>query len=354
MRASCGRFLVIARLKRDFPHNALIDVQKIRLVVVRVIVLAQHFDPLVLSRQGDEARLRLGLLTVGKNISLEDLIMKVRDICLGFVSFWAGSACANAVVVDLGTASSFAVLGGSTVTNTGSTVIDGNLGVSPGTAITGFPPGIVNGTIDDADAVAMQAQTDLNAAYNFAGAEACGDNLTGQNLGGLTLTPGVYCFSSSAQLTGTLTLDAEGDPNSVFLFQIGSTLTTASGSAVDFINGGQGGGVFWQVGSSATLGTTTAFEGSILALTSITMNTGATIDCGRALANNGAVTMDTNVVSIASVGGCQATASAAPEPGSAGLLATGVLLGAIGYLLRVTKVRVEEVIKCRRWSSTRS
>jgi hypothetical protein len=260
--------------------------------------------------------------------------MKAYRICFGFVSFCAGGAYASAITVNLGTADPFAVLGGSTVTNTGPTVIDGNLGVSPGTAITGFPPGIVNGTIDDADAVAMQAKTDLTSAYNFAAGEACGDNLTGQDLGGLTLTPGVYCFSSSAQLTGTLKLDAQGNSNAVFIFQIGSTLTTASGSSVDFLNGGQGGDLFWQVGSSATLGTTTAFEGSILALASITLNTGATIDCGRALARNGAVTMDTNDVSIAAVGGCQAMGgSTVPEPGTAGLLGTGVLIGLIGYIL---------------------
>ena len=119
-------------------------------------------------------------------------------------------------------------------------------------------------------------------------------NLTGQNLGGLTLTPGVYSFSSSAQLTGTLTLDAQGDPNALFVFQIGSTLTTASNSSVVFINGGQGNNTFWQVGSSATLGTGTAFTGNILALASITLTTGANIRCGRALARNGAVTQDHN------------------------------------------------------------
>jgi hypothetical protein len=261
--------------------------------------------------------------------------MKSSIVLFGLALFYAGSGYANAVFVNLGTADPFAVLGGSTVTNTGPTVINGDLGVSPGTAITGFLPGIVNGTIDDDNAVAMQAQSDLTSAYNFAAAEACGDNLTGQDLGGLTLTPGVYCFSSSAQLTGTLTLNAQGNPNSVFLFQIGSTLTTASGSSVVFINGGQGGGLFWQVGSSATLGTTTAFEGNILALASITLNTGATIDCGRALASTGAVTMDTNVVSTAAVGGCQASGSGGvPEPGTGALLSLGLGLGIAGVSLQ--------------------
>jgi len=258
--------------------------------------------------------------------------MKLRSIYLVVLSFWALSAYANAVSVDLGTADSFAVLAGSTVTNTGATSVHGNLGVWPGSAITGFPPGIVTGgTIHDSDAVANQAQIDLTTAYNSAAGEACNHNLTGQVLGGLTLTAGVYCFSSSAQLTGTLTLDAQGDPNSVFLFQIGSTLTSASSSSVVFSNGGQGDSVFWQVGSSATLGSTTAFEGNILALTSITLVTGANIGCGRALARNGAVTMDTNVVSI-DTQGCEAVpVGTVPEPGTAPLLLGFLFLSLIVY-----------------------
>ena len=258
--------------------------------------------------------------------------MKVRSLWLvAVLSVWALSAYAAAISVDLGTADSFAVLGGSTVTNTGPSTVHGNLGLWPGTSISGFPPGIVSGgTIHATDAVAMQAQSDLTTAYNFAAGEPCGSNLTGTDLGGLSLTSGVYCFSSSAQLTGTLTLNAQGNPNAVFLFQIGSTLTTASSSSVVFINGGQGDSysVFWQVGSSATLGTTTAFAGNILALTSITLNTGANIQCGRALARNGAVTMDTNNVSF-DTAGCEA--STVPEPGTATLLSVGLLPSLIGY-----------------------
>ena len=198
---------------------------------------------------------------------------------------------------SLGSAQSFAVLGGSTVTNTGSSTISGDLGVSPGSAVTGFPPGVVvNGTIHAADALAGAAQTSLTAAYTNLAGQACTQDLTGQDLGGKTLTAGVYCFSSSAQLTGTLTLDAQGNANAVFIFKIGSTLTTASGSSVVLINGGSLCNVFWQVGSSATLGTTTAFAGNILALTSITLTTGATVT-GRTLARNGAVTLDSNTVS---------------------------------------------------------
>ena len=167
-----------------------------------------------------------------------------------------------ATAPSLGTAANFAVLAGSTVTNTGPTALIGDLGVSPGTAITGFPPGSRDrGTIHAGDAVAAQAEVDLTTAYNVLAGEAVDQDLTGQDLGGHTLTPGVYHFSSSAQLTGTLTLDAQGDPNAVFVFQIGSTLTTASNSSVVLINGADACNVFWQVGSSATLGTSTHVRG---------------------------------------------------------------------------------------------
>jgi hypothetical protein len=208
--------------------------------------------------------------------------------------------------VSLGTARNFGVLGGSTVTNTGATTVNGNVGVSPGSAVTGFPPGVVvGGAIHSNDAVATQAQNDLTTAYNNIAATPCTVDLTGQNLGGLTLTPGVYCFSSSAQLTGALTLDALGNPNALFLFKIGSTLTTASGSTVTIINNGGSScdKAYWQIGSSATLGTGTSFVGDILALTSITLTTGANTN-GRALARNGAVTLDTNNVNACPVLAC--------------------------------------------------
>jgi hypothetical protein len=252
--------------------------------------------------------------------------MKRRGTCLVILSFFVLTCYARASVITLGTADTFAVLAGSTVTNTGTSNIFGDLGVWPGSSITGFPPGIISGgVVHMTDAVAMQAQSDLTTAYTTAAGAACPNDLSGQDLGGLTLTPGVYCFASSAQLTGTLTLDAQGNPAAQFIFQVGSALTTASASSVLFDNGGQGGNVFWQIGSSATLGTTTAFEGNILALTSITLDTGASIGCGRALARNGAVTLDTNVVSI-DTGNCATTAGwVVPEPGSAPLLFTGFL-----------------------------
>lgn len=199
---------------------------------------------------------------------------------------------------SLGTAENFAVLGGSTVTNTNPTTVTGDLGVSPGSAVTGFPPGIVIGVIHADDAVAAQAQADATTAYNTFAGMACDFDLTGQDLGGLTLVPGVYCFSSSAQLTGALTLDALGSSTAEFIFQIGSTLTTASFSSVTVTNGGNECNVFWQIGSSATLGTSTVFAGNILASADITLTTSATVS-GRAIALNGAVTMDTNAVTIA-------------------------------------------------------
>lgn len=223
---------------------------------------------------------------------------------IGFAAacFCAGSPGLAATAPDLGTAQSFVVLGGSMVTNTGSSVLTGDLGVWPGLAIVGFPPGLVNGTTHAGDAVALQAQSDLVTAYVDVAGQMCDTDLTGQDLGGLTLVPGAYCFSTSAQLTGTLTLDAQGDPGAVWIFQVGSALTTASNATVDVINGGTSCNVFWQIGSSATLGTGTTFAGSILALTSITSNTSVSLS-GQLLARNGAVTLDTLTASL-----CDATA----------------------------------------------
>ena len=241
----------------------------------------------------------------------------------------ASSALAVPATVNLGTAADFSVLAGSTVTNTGPTVISadasfgGNLGVSPGSAVTGFPPGIVTppGTIHIADGPASNAQADLTIAYNSAAGRPCDVNLTSQDLGGLTLTTGVYCYDTSAQLTGTLTLNAEGNPDAVFIFQVGSTLTTASNSTVALVNGAQACRVFWQIGSSATLGTNTDFTGNVLALTSITANTDADVE-GRLLARNGAVTLDSNTIH---------TPACAPEVG----IPQAPLLGSAGSAIAV-------------------
>ena len=187
--------------------------------------------------------------------------------------------------------------------------------------ITGFPPGIVLGTIHNSDAVAQQAQADALTGFNFLAGLAVTQTLTGQDLGGLTLNPGVYFFASSAQMTGQLTLDFQGMNNAMVVFQIGSTLTTASASSVLVINPGMNDEVFWQVGSSATLGTTTDFYGSIIADQSVTLTTGATIDCGRAIALNAAVTMDTNTVDT---GNC-VSSTATPEPATLSLVSTGAV-----------------------------
>jgi Ice-binding-like/WxL domain surface cell wall-binding len=206
-------------------------------------------------------------------------------------------AMAATAPVPLGTAASYAVLAGSTITNTGPTTISGDLGLSPGTSVTGFPPGQVNGTVHVADSAAVQAQADLTTAYDNAAARTVSATIPVE-LGGTTQTPGVYDSAAGTfGITGTLTLDAQGDPNAVFIFEAASTLITASGSSVSLINGAQASNVFWVVGSSATLGTSSTLQGSILALTSITVTAGATID-GRALARNGAVTLDTNTVNL--------------------------------------------------------
>lgn len=221
------------------------------------------------------------------------------------LSLMGAALTSDAEAQILGTAEMFGVLAGSTVTNTGPSVIMGSVGVSPGIAIVGFPPGIVvpPGTIEAGNAVAAQAQVDLTTAYNNLQGRPSDVDLSGQDLGGLVLGPAVYSFVASAQLTGVLTLDGQGNSASEFIFQIGSTLTTASNSAVLLINGANGNNVYWAVGSSATLGTNTVFAGNIVALTSITLNTGASITCGRALARNGAVTLDNNTITLCAANG---------------------------------------------------
>ncbi|MEO8430803.1 MAG: ice-binding family protein [Acidobacteriota bacterium] len=227
-----------------------------------------------------------------------------RPAFVGSLLFGAALSLSGQSAVPLGTAASFAVLGATpNVTNTGPTVVTGDLGVSPAASVTGFPPGVVVGAIHLADAVAAQAQLDLGAAITDASGRPCpgGNNLTGQVLGSggtiLTLVPGVYCFASTAQLTGDLVLNGSG----IYIFQIGTSLTTASASSVTLTNGASACNVSWIVGSSATIGTTTNFAGSILAVASITANTGAHIN-GRMLARTATVTMDTNTVSTCAIG----------------------------------------------------
>ena len=217
------------------------------------------------------------------------------------------------------------MLAGAAVTNTGSTVVTGNLGVWPGQSVTGFPPGIVvNGNIYAGGAIARQAELDAATAYHQAADAINAESLTGQDLGGLTLTPGVYSFATSAQLTGTLSLNANGAQNAWFIFQIGSTLTTATSAIVELMNASATDHVIWQVGSSATLGAGTQFAGDILASASITLDAGASISCGGALALNGAVTMISNDVSIDGAA-CTAGQVRVPERSTGWLLVAGVI-----------------------------
>jgi hypothetical protein len=234
-------------------------------------------------------------------------------LALGILAVGQPARAAGPAPVELGTAEPFAVLAGTpAITNTGPTTITGDVGISPAASVIGFPPGVVNGTIHTADAVALQAQSDLTIAYDDAAGRTPATTIAGGTLAGLTLVGGVYTAGGSTlDLTGTLTLDAENDPSSTWIFQATSDLVTASSSNVTFINGGQPCNVFWQVTSSATLGSDSTFAGTILALTSITMNDGVTLD-GRALARNGAVTLINDTITRSTCAEAAPTATPAP------------------------------------------
>jgi hypothetical protein len=197
--------------------------------------------------------------------------------------------------VPLGTADPFAILAGTAVTNSGGTVVNGDLGVSPGISVSGFPPGVVNGTTHPGDASAAQAQLDLAAAY----ASAAGQGVTSTipaELGGSTLPPGVYDSDTGAfDVTGTLTLDGQSDGNAIFIFKTTTGLGTGAGSQIKLIKSAQSCNVFWQVGSSATLGSGSIFRGNVLALNDVASSPGASVD-GRLMARNGAVTLDAGLI----------------------------------------------------------
>lgn len=214
----------------------------------------------------------------------------------------AGPGVGNGPVVSgtiLAGAQTFVILAGSTVTNTGATTtINGSVGVSPGSAITGIPAGQpTGGTVNAGNAAAATAKTGLTVAYTNLTGRACNATMANSELGGLTFYTGVYCWPSSAQLTGAVTCDAQGDANAVFVFKIGSTLTTASGASVVLSGGARAANVYWIVGSSATLGTGTVMKGNVLAQASITLNTGTSLS-GRAQARDGAVTLNSNAVAL--------------------------------------------------------
>jgi uncharacterized protein (TIGR03437 family) len=254
-------------------------------------------------------------------------------LCAAFTLCPAATAQPQSTV-DLGSAGKFAVLAGTTVTNTGFSVINGDLGAWPGSGVIGFKPGVVNGTIDAGDAVAQQAQASLTIAYNDAAGRSVGAVTVAGNLGGQTLTPGLYKSTSDLAITGTLTLFGKG----IYIFQIASALMVNNSSGVVLSGGAQAADVFWQVGSSATLGTTSELKGSILALTSISIATGGNLD-GRALARNGAVTLDTNAVQKArGDGGVMSTAGIVNVASSLPSIAPGSLIAIYGSNLAAADV----------------
>jgi hypothetical protein len=236
-------------------------------------------------------------------------------VCLAIGMLAAGQTAlaAGPAPVGLGTAAAFAVLAGTpAITNTGPSTITGDVGIHPAAAVTGFPPGTVNGTIHAADAVALQAKSDLVIAYTDAAGRPA--TATHGTLGGLTLVSGVYNAGGvTLDLTGTLTLDGQNDSSSVWIFQATSDLITASSSSVKLINGASSCNVYWQITSSATLGSGSTFVGTIMALTSITMGSGVTLD-GRALARNGSVTLISDTISRST---CAAAAPSSSPTSSA-------------------------------------
>ena len=227
---------------------------------------------------------------------------------VGLLVALPGSAQAAAIPVPLGTAGSFAVLAGTTITNTGATTVNGDMGLTPGTSITGMPPLVLNGASHVADTVALAAQADLKTAFDNAAGQTPAKAIPSE-LGGSTLVPGVYS-SGVFTITNTVTLDAGNDPNAIFVFQSAATLNAGAGSHVALINGASPCNVFWLVRSSATLNTTADFTGNILALTDISLFTGATVQ-GRLLARNGAVTLDANTITKPT---CLVTATPTPTP----------------------------------------
>jgi hypothetical protein len=274
--------------------------------------------------------------------------------CLSTMLF-AGSALAAAAPVGLGSAASFSVLAGSTVTNTGPTTMFGDLGLSPGSSVTGAPHVLGQTHVDDA--VAIEAKNALTTAYNDA-ASRPSNGSAGTDLAGQVFLPGIRTASSSLLLSsGSVTLDAQGNPNAVFIFQIGTTLITGSNTTVALVNGAQACNVFWQVGSSATLGTGTRFVGTVMASATITANTAATIH-GRLLAQTGAVNLDTNTITTSNCAGGSETPTAAEvasgtttTPGASGATPT---TGARPPVLSATQIAARRKAAARRAAKRRA
>lgn len=241
-------------------------------------------------------------------------VLSARHLSVGVVSLAVvgllvalpGSAQAAAIPIPLGTADSFVVLAGTTITNTGATTVNGDMGLTPGTSVTGKPPLVLNGALHVADTVALAAQADLKTAFDNAAGQTPATAIPSE-LGGSKLAPGIYS-SGVFTITNTVTLDAGNDPNAIFVFQSAATLNAGAGSHVALINGASPCNVFWLVRSSATLNTTADFSGNILALTDISLFTGATVQ-GRLLARNGAVTLDANTITKPT---CQVTPTPTP------------------------------------------
>src|ERR1700674_3253589 len=253
-----------------------------------------------MTKNKKQSEVKYGSVNPRKKVSAL-LLGAAVALCLMGANLAAAQAPPAQAPIELGSAGTFAVLAGSTVTNTGPSLINGDLGVWPGTAfVPGTPPATVNGAIYAGDIPAQHAQASLTIAYNDAAGRSTAPISMAGDLGGQTLAPGVYKSTSTLAITGDLTLDGNGDPNAVFIFQIGSALTVATHGRVVLSGGAKAANVFWQVGSSATLGTYSAFKGTVMAYASITIATGATLD-GRALAQHAAVTLDSNAVTMQTV-----------------------------------------------------